>query len=275
MDLLVIKSLTIKDFEDISFFEASFDPDYVMLDMPEAETVAKAVSVILKSVRMQNFSDELHITTGTFMSAEVDINGETFFVTAKGCPEKKGFTYEVKGFDGRICRDFYNRIYISEEEDRLSWFCYDPKDPYSKRLMHYKDPEKYYPEGDFTGLTDGIGCTRTFRAMLSEHMKEFKPFTIPGLNWCHISLKSDGSFVLDDRSISWTNIKRYETERNRIFEFMCYLSINGLWADVEELRNCNHTDWPLFAHRLSGTISFFCDHSAKEHISIKRQVFIT
>ena len=91
MDLLVIKSLTIKDFEDISFFEASFDPDYVMLDMPEAETVAKAVSVILKSVRMQNFSDELHITTGTFMSAEVDINGETFFVTAKGCPEKKGF----------------------------------------------------------------------------------------------------------------------------------------------------------------------------------------
>ena len=271
---MVIKSLTIKDFEDISFFEASFAPDCVMLDMPEAETVVKAASVILKSVRMRDFANELQIRPGTSISAEIDINGESFFVTAVGNPEKTGFFHETKGSDGRVRRDFYDRIYISEEEDRLSLFCYDPKDPYSKRLMRYKDPEKYYPEGNFTGLTDGIGCTRTFRAMLAEHMKEFKPCTIPGLSWCHISLKSDGAFVLDDSSISRTNNKRYEAERNRIFEFMCFLSINGLWMDVEELRNCNHTGWPIFAHRLHDAFSYFCNYSTKEHLSIKRQIFI-
>lgn len=66
-------------------------------------------------------------------------------------------------------------IRLCEEEESLVCYRYNPKDVYAERFLRYKDPDKYYPVGDFQKRTNGLGLMRSFRACLAEYIKEYEP----------------------------------------------------------------------------------------------------
>ncbi len=242
---MIIKKLKIDDFEDIGHLELSFDSQVVSLEMPKADTVLKAVAVILKSVRMEDFAEDLCIRSGTSISAEIDIIGAGFFVTARGSPETGGFDHDVRDSSGNCRSDFYEMIHVCEEEDRLSCFQYDEKEPYSRRLKQYKETDKYYPEGVFSEITDGIGCTRTFRALLNGFIREFEPCMFPERSDRKVILNCNGEFVPYNFESSEMAVELDEEEKI-IFEMLCFRKLNAFWNTVEDVRNCNHVVWPLF-----------------------------
>ncbi len=239
-----IRKLKIEDFEDVGSLQRSFAPGPIRLEMPEAEAVEKALAVILKSARLRELAGDLRIRPGSRIAAEIAIGDDLYHVTARGRPDEGGFDYEVRDVSGGSRTDLYGRIQVSEEEDRLSWFRYDPKDPYSRRLNHYKESDKYYPEGAFAALTDGIGCTRAFRALLNEYIAAFEPQPFPGRDDCRIALRSDGIFVPEDPGDPGRRIDLDEKEKES-FEYQCFVGINDFWRKVESVRNCNHVARPL------------------------------
>lgn len=242
---MIIKKLKIDDFEDIGHLELSFDSQIVSLGMPEADTILKAAAVVLKSIRMKDFSDALCIRPGTSITAEIDINVAMFLVTARGNTEICGFDYDVRDGSGNPRKDFYEMIHVCEEEDRLSCFQFDEGAPYSRRLRQYKETDKYYPGRIFSKITDGIGCTRTFRALLSRFIKEFVPCMFPERSDCQIILTCDGEFVPCCSGSSEKLVELTKEERIR-FEQLCFRKMNSFWNTVEAVRNCNHVVWPLF-----------------------------
>ena len=152
---VIIKSIKLNAFAGIDFYEACFDSRDVQLDEPAvAEAVRMAIAVVLKSVTVNDFIDKISISPDSLIESEIDIKREVFFISVRGHPNMRGFEYEVRDNSGRSRFDFYDNIHLSEEEDRLAWFRYDYKDPYSQRLKHYKEANKYYPEGGFSSLTE-------------------------------------------------------------------------------------------------------------------------
>ena len=242
---MIIKKLKIDDFESIGHLELSFDSQIVSLEMPEADTVLKAVAVILKSVRMRDFEEDLCISLGTSISAEIGINGAMFLVTARGHPETACFDYDVRDDSGNPRYDFYEMIRVCEEEDRLSCFQYDERKPYSRRLKQYKESDKYYSGSVFSEITDGIGCTRTFRAVLNKYIRDFEPCIFPERRDCKVVLHSDGEFVPCCLDSSEKLVELSKEERIR-FEQLCFRKLNNFWNTVENIRNYHHVVWPLF-----------------------------
>ena len=241
---MIIRKLKIEDFEDVERLELTFDSSLIRLDMPGAGAAAKAVAVALKSVLMKDFAEDLSIRLGTSISADIDINGAWYFVTARGSPKTGSFDHDVRDAGGKPVCDFYERIRVNEEEDRLSWFRCDPSDPYSRRLKHYREADKYYPQGVFSAITDGIGCTRTFRALLSEYIKGFRSYCFPIRKDRRIALQNDGEFVLTDTDGTQIPINLTGEERE-LFEYLCFLHLNDFWRRVESVRNINHVSRPL------------------------------
>ena len=122
-------------------------------------------------------------------------------------------------------------------------FCFNKKNVYAERFLHYKDPDKYYSPGEFQKLTDGIGTTRIFRAYLSEYIREYEPNVMP-LTEYRIDILSDGRFVGYSANSPNTIIK-LEDDDIRLFDYLCYLNVNDFWDRFEEIRDMNHEKWPM------------------------------
>ncbi len=241
---MIIKKLMIRDFEDIGYYEETFDSRIIQLTMPEAETVMIAIAVILKSAAVKSFTGRVRIKPGTSISAEICVNGEVLHVHARGDPYENRFDYTVRDASGWLISGFHEAIRVNEEEDLLSWFRYDPGALYSQRLRQYRQADRYYPEDAFSKITGGTGCTRTFRMLLNEYIKDFEPLPIPGRKNCYITLKSDGAFAAESAEDSFAPVTLTGNERIN-FEFQCFLAVNDFWRRVEAVRNLNYIKRPL------------------------------
>ncbi len=241
---MIIRSITICDFADIGYLKETFDSRLIRLTMPEADTVMKAIAVILKSAAVKGFMGQLRIRPGTSISAEICVNGEVLHVNARGDPYGDRFDYTVRDSSGRPVPGFYEAIHVNEEEDMLSWFSCDPGALYSQRLRQYRQADRYYQEETFSRMTEGTGCTRTFRALLNRYIKDFEPLPLPGRENCFITIKGDGSFAPEYAEDSSAPVALTENERIS-FEFQCFLAVNDFWRRVETVRNMNYISRPL------------------------------
>ena len=160
--------------------------------------------------------------------------------------------------------------HLCAEEAELLRFRPDPQNPYAERLKRYKDIDRYYPGRRFEALTDGIGCTRTFRACLSEYIKRFKPYPFPlGTEWL-VALRIDGSFELKGPGAENGQDKELRIQ----FEFLCFLHVNAFWGRVEELRGCRLADRPLVVEKKDGWIMQNCGKELLIRLSEGREIFI-
>ena len=247
---MLVKRIHIEDFEEVDHFEASFDPQLAVLSPMIADTVIKAIGVILKSEFL--IGHDPVIKEGTEITAEIEITGTLYYVTATGVPETNSFEYDVKTRKEGACDDFYEMIHQSPEEESLTRFVYDRKNRFSDRLEHYKDTEKYYPERSFSELTDGIGDTRVFRVSLKNHIKEINTF--------------------DRNLLSMSDAV--------IYEFLSFIHLNRFWQNIESIRDFNHIFWPLFVFDLTERTDEAEQLAVAEYLknagsSLERQIFLS
>ena len=62
-----------------------------------------------------------------------------------------------------------------------------------------------------------------------------------------------------------------------LFEYMCYLDINQFWKEIEDIRDFNHTFWPLFINELCERTdeAITLTGYVNKALSLNRQVFIS
>ena len=161
--------------------------------------------------------------------------------------------------------------HLCAEEAELLRFRPKPQNPYAERLKRYKDIDRYYPGRRFEDLTDGSGCTRTFRACLNEYIKRFEPYPFPGRAEWLIVLRTDGSFALDGTGAE----KSQGEEVTILFEFLCFLHVNAFWGRVEELRGCRFADRPLVVEKKDGWVMQRCSEELLTRLNEGRQILLT
>ena len=258
-----------EEFENAGHFEASFDPRLAVLPARNAGAVRKALGVLLKSAAL--IGNVPKSGKETVIRAEISIRDRLFCVSARSTPETNGFSCEVTDEDGKPCQAFYREIRQNAEEEGLS--CFSPeKGRYSDRLMQYKDTERFYPAGRFAELTDGVGNTRLFRACLNEYIRALGGRTrVPGGGLC-LAADSAGRLIPGGGGGPTTMSKREEA----LFEYLCFVSLNRFWQNVEEIRDIHHVCRPLFITGLPELCDGTAEASAylQKALSLERQIFV-
>ena len=271
---MVIKRITIEDFENIPHFESSFDSRLAVLPPGIENTVLKAIGIILKSDLLAG--DKIYASEKTLIQAEIAVDECNFIITATKSEGNNGFNIAVEDQYGNTCTDFYDVISQSTEEENLSYFAFDPKNLFSERYKQYKDTEKYYSKDSFSKLTNGIGNTRLFRSCLSSHIKEYNESNKDKENFYQSVIKESGEVVLNSPSSCLDGNDLRESDAV-LFEYMCYLDINRFWKEIEDVRDFNHTFWPLFINELcerTGEATTLKDYVNKA-LLLNRQVFVS
>ena len=267
-----IKRIQIEDFEGVDRFESSFDSQLAVLYPEIADTFAKAIGVILKSRFLTG--GDVDVKNSTVIKAEIEISERVYYISATGSPDANSFDYVVTTKEGKPCDDFYEMIHQSQEEERLSCFTYDLNNRFSDKFKYYKDTEKHYSKKEFSGLTDGIGDTRLFRACLNDHIKRSnQDFSKDGI----------GAIIIDDtgRMVSDGKPSPFEQEPLSgsdpvVFEFLSFLNVCRFWQEIEEIRDLNHVNWPMIIFDLTESLddSKALSDCVKEALLSNRQVFL-
>ncbi len=271
---MVIKRIRIDDFENIPHLESSFDSRLAVLPPGIEYTVLKAIGIILKSDLLAG--DKIYASEKTLIQAEIAVDECNFIITATKQNDNDGFTIVVEDQFGNTCTDFYDVISQSTEEENLSYFALDRKNLFSERYKHYKDTEKYYSKGSFSKLTNGIGNTRLFRSCLSCHIKEYNESNKDNEYCWQSFIKESGEVVL--KSPSSCLDRNFLSESDAVlFEYMCYLDINQFWKEIEDVRDFNHTFWPLFINELCERTdeAITLTGYVNKALSLNRQVFVS
>ena len=271
---MVIKRIRIDDFENIPHFESTFDSRLAVLPPGIEYTLLKAIGIILKSDLLAG--DKIYASEKTLIQAEIAVDECNFIITATKQNDNDGFTIVVEDQFGNTCTDFYDVISQSTEEENLSYFALDRKNLFSERYKHYKDTEKYYSKGSFSKLTNGIGNTRLFRSCLSNHIKEYNESNKDNENNWQPVIKESGEVVLNSPSSCFDQNCLSESDAV-LFEYMCYLDINRFWKEIEDIRDFNHTFWPLFINELCERTdeAITLTGYVNKALSLNRQVFVS
>ena len=271
---MIIKRITMEDFENIPHFESSFDSRLAVLPLGMENTVLKAIGIILKSDLLAG--DKIYASENMLIQAEISVDECNFMITATKSEDNDGFNIVVEDQYGNTCTDFYDVISQSTEEENLSYFAFDQKNLFSERYKQYKDTEKYYSKDSFSKLTNGIGNTRLFRSCLSSHIKEYNESNTDNENCWQSVIKESGEVVLNRPSPCLDRNDLSESDAV-LFEYLCYLDINQFWKEIEDVRDFNHTFWPLFIHELCARTdeATVLTGYVNKALSLNRQVFIS
>lgn len=144
---------------------------------------------------------------------------------------------------------------------------------YPHRLYCYKDSERYYPQGDFSRVTDGYGCTRSFRAFMNEYIQNFLPVKLCANKNYYLNLSPDGRFVVKDQNTDEISLSEGE---NVLYNYHCFLCLADFWSRAQKIRDFNRVNKPLvisdFIEKLDESISI-AEILAKTN-DIERQTII-
>ena len=134
--------------------------------------------------------------------------------------------------------------------------------------------EKFYRDGEFSEITDGMGTTRFFRACLNNFIRHFKPEQLVANKEFTILLRENGSFTVEHSGFPGEQVTLSETE-STIFHYLCFLHVNAFWREIECIRDIHHTEWPLFVMDFADHIEHSVDISPwiQRTLSLNRQTF--
>ena len=243
---MIFKKLKIEHFGKIGLFEISFHKQLTAIFDADTEDIIKAIGLatgnksLMGNIAGDNISDSTHIVL------ELEISGITYLITVRGQLYGTKCRYEVINRANNTAADIpriLRNIQLCEEEESLIYYRYDPKNFYAERFLHYKDPDKYYPDGDFQKRTNGTGMTRSFRAYLAEYIRNYETFNL--LSYGHkIELCSDGRFVGCSAKVYNSPAESVDYVK-KLFDYKCYLDVNDFWSGFEDIRDMNHEKWPM------------------------------
>ena len=160
--------------------------------------------------------------------------------------KKKGallFDVSVCSDDIECAEEYFNTVSESDEIDSALFFHRFKKQDFPHKLFKYRDLLKYYPNGDFSAITNGYGTTRSFRGFITDYIKHFKPIKLREDKDLFLKLSNDGEFNV---GLINSNEKVFLSEsENVLYHYLSFISIADFWSRAEKIRNLNHVNKPL------------------------------
>ena len=243
---MILKELTIEQFGKIEHFDVLFQEQVTAITAPDTESIVKAIGLTTNNKRLIDCSEEFTVSDNTKIILKLEITGHPYTITARGQPHSSKCIYEAIDCKTNAAVDaslLFRNIRLCEEEEDLIYYRYNPKNAFSNRFLHYKDPEKYYAFGDFQKKTNGFGATQTFRIYLKEFIRKYVTYNSFTDSY-KTELRSDGSFIQHSPTLHHFIADLSEQEK-KLFDYDCYIEVNKFWCGFEDIRDINHEKWPM------------------------------
>lgn len=244
---MILKELTIEQFGKIEHFDVLFQEQVTAITAPDTESIVKAIGLTTNNKRLIDCSEKFTVSDNTKIILKLEIAGYPYTITARGQPHSSKCSYEAIDCKTNAAVDaslLFRNMRLCEEEEDLIYYRYDPKNAFSNRFLHYKDPEKYYAFGDFQKKTNGSGSTQTFRTYLKEFIQKYGTYN-SFTNSYKAGLRSDGSFIWYSHTLPNFTADLNDLEK-KLFDYDCYIEVNKFWCGFEDIRDINHEKWPMF-----------------------------
>lgn len=187
--------------------------------------------------------------------AVVEID-KTYYIRGSKNRGELLFNVSVCSDDSECTEEYFDIVRDAEEIDSGIFFHRFKRQDYPHKLFKYRDLLKYYPNGDFSALTNGYGTTRSFRGFITDYIKHFKPIKLREGKELFLKLSSDGEFNVGYLS-NEEKVFLSESE-NVLYHYLSFISVADFWSKAEKIRNLNRVNKPLivsnFLERLDDSI---------------------
>lgn len=243
---MILKKLTIEQFGKIEHCDVLFREQVAAITVPDADGIVKAIGLATNSKSLIDCTEAFPLSVNTRIILRLKIADHPYAITARGQPHRKECAYEATDCRNNTAVDvslLFRNMQLSEEEESLIYYRYNPKNAFSKRLFHYRDPGRYYAFGDFQKKTNGSGLTQTFRIYLKEFIQKYESCD-SFADSCKTALRSDGGFIwrCADAPGSITDLNERD---KKLFDYACFIDVNKFWSGFEDIRDINHEKWPM------------------------------
>lgn len=199
---------------------------------------------------------------------------KTYYI--RGNKNKGDLLFSVSVFSDEIecTEEYFEMVKESAEIDSALFFHRFKRQDFPHKLFKYRDLLKYYPNGDFSSLTNGYGTTRSFRGFITDYIKHFKPIRLRTDKDLFLKLSTDGEFNVGFIN---SNDKVFLSESESVlYHYLSFISIADFWSRAEKIRNLNRVNKPLivsnFLECLDGSIDL--SEIVRRTNKIDRQVII-
>ena len=199
---------------------------------------------------------------------------KTYYI--RGNKNKGDLLFSVSVFsDETECtEEYFEMVKDATEIDSALFFHRFKKQDFPHKLFKYRDLLKYYPNGDFSSLTNGYGTTRSFRGFITDYIKHFKPIRLRTDKDLFLKLSTDGEFNVGFIN---SNDKVFLSESESVlYHYLSFISIADFWSRAEKIRNLNRVNKPLIVSRFLELLDDSIDLSevVTKTRKIDRQVII-
>lgn len=232
---MMIQKIEIWDYANIEHYATSFDPQFVFLEGGIAEEVMTAAGILTGYPLLRSSFGRKLARKGSRICGEIEISGKNRVFWCRWDPRKKRFLYFEENAEGEMVpgeRLFELMIGSCEEQD-ISRYFEKNKREFIGKMKRYEKPDSYYPREEFAKMTNGFGCTSTFRVYTRDFLRTYKAET--------------------------------GTDNPAFEEF---LKVNAFWMGFEKLRNLNYEAMPLFIDDMPFDAQYL-----KLVKSLERQIF--
>ena len=199
---------------------------------------------------------------------------KTYYI--RGNKNKGDLLFSVSVFsDETECtEEYFEMVKDATEIDSALFFHRFKRQDFPHKLFKYRDLLKYYPNGDFSSLTNGYGTTRSFRGFITDYIKHFKPIRLRTDKDLFLKLSTDGEFNVGFIN---SNDKVFLSESESVlYHYLSFISIADFWSIAEKIRNLNRVNKPLIVSRFLELLDDSIDLSevVTKTRKIDRQVII-
>ena len=199
---------------------------------------------------------------------------KTYYI--RGSKNKGDLLFDVSIFsDETECtEEYFDTLKEADEINSSLFFHRFKRQDFPHKLFKYRDLLKYYPNGDFSSLTNGYGSTRSFRGFITDYIKLFKPIRLRANKDLFLKLSNDGEFNVGFIN---SNDKVFLSESESVlYHYLSFISIADFWSRAEKIRNLNRVNKPLivsnFLERLD--VSIDLSEIVRRTNKIDRQVIM-
>ena len=184
------------------------------------------------------------------------------------------FLVSVFSDETECTEEYFEMVKDATEIDSALFFHRFKRQDFPHKLFKYRDLLKYYPNGDFSSLTNGYGTTRSFRGLITDYIKHFKPIRLRTDKDLFLKLSTDGEFNVGFIN---SNDKVFLSESESVlYHYLSFISIADFWSRAEKIRNLNRVNKPLIVSRFLELLDDSIDLSevVTKTRKIDRQVII-
>ena len=199
---------------------------------------------------------------------------KTYYI--RGSKNKGDLLFSVSVFsDETECtEEYFDTLKEANEINATLFFHRFKRQDFPHKLFRYRDLLKYYPNGDFSAITNGYGTTRSFRGFITDYIKHFKPIKLREDKDLYLKLSNEGEFNV---GLINSNEKVFLSESESVlYHYLSFISIADFWSRAEKIRNLNRVNKPLIVSRFLELLDDSIDLSevVTKTRKIDRQVII-